>query len=269
MLELVFDPIQCPAESHRGKTAHHAEQDVVQQTRRNAEIHAAHLEHRIPPHHHKPRGRRQRAGDHERNEGTRSKFKQQQFNRQYHSGDRRVECRRHSRPGAACQQHFALNGRHLEQLADQRADRPSRLNNRPFRAERPARADGHRHRKRLENGDLRMNPAAARQHRFHRLGNAVSLDLRRAVLGHQPDHKPACRRQQNYPQAEMVPCRARERGGEPAKEEQVGKQADQLEQQIRDKPRANADAASQHRNQSEPEIRAVTCRHFDVPIRIQ
>ena len=73
-----------------------------------------------------------------------------------HAGYRRVKVaarsrRRRHRPAALC----ALR-RHGHELAHQRAERAARLNDRAFRAERPACADADRGRNRLQDGDFRL-----------------------------------------------------------------------------------------------------------------
>ena len=62
-------------------------------------------------------------------------------------------------------------------LPDERSHRAAGLNDRAFRAEWAAGADGDGSRKRLQYRDFCFDPAAARQHRFHRFRNAVALDF--------------------------------------------------------------------------------------------
>ena len=194
----------------------------------NGEVHRADLEHR--PHTQKLHvdGGCQRARDHERNERARLEFKQQQLDGENHSGDRSVEGGRHAGSGAAGEQHFALDRRGVERLADQRADRSARLNDRAFRAERAAGADRNGRRDGLQDGHTRGDPAAVEQHRLHGFRNAVALDFRRAVLGHDAHNEAADDRNDDDHPAEMVVLRAGEIGRPAMEEEEVGEQADQL-----------------------------------------
>ena len=117
----------------------------------------------------------QRVGEHQRNEGTRLKLEQQKFNGQQRSGNRSVEHRGQAGARAAGQQNFALRRRRRNQLADERTERSAGLNNRPLGAERPAGANSDGRRNRLEDRDFGFDAALGREHRFHRLGDAVAL----------------------------------------------------------------------------------------------
>ena len=186
----------------------HAEQQVIRQRAGNAEIRGRHVKHRAGSQEPLVHAGRECRRDHQRNEGTRAELEQEQLDRQDHAGDRRVERRGHARAGSASQQHLALGGRGGNDLADDRAERAAGLNDRPFGAERAARTDGDGRRKRLQNGDFRLDAAARDEHRFHRFRNAVAFDFRRAVLHHQADDQPADHRHEDDPGAELVGFRA-------------------------------------------------------------
>ena len=63
---------------------------------------------------------------------------------------------------AGHQQRLALRGRQMEDLRDDRADRAAGHDDRPFGAERPARADRDRRRERLEDRHLRLTSGSGR-----------------------------------------------------------------------------------------------------------
>ena len=79
----------------------------------------------------------------------------------------------------------------MEELGEKRANGPAGHDDRPFRAEGAAGADGDRRGERLENRDLRLDQAAAEQDRFQRFGDAVAADFLRAVARHQTDDQRA------------------------------------------------------------------------------
>ena len=135
--------------------------------------------------------RRRRAGERDRNQAARLPFEQQQFHGQQHRGERRRERRRHAGRRAGDQQRLALGAGQMEELRDQRSERAAGHDDRPFGAERPARADRDRGRQRLEQRDLRLDAAAVDQDRFDRFGNAVAADALRAVARHHADDQRA------------------------------------------------------------------------------
>ena len=79
----------------------------------------------------------------------------------------------------------------VEDLANQRSQRTTGLDDRSLSAERAAGADGNRGRQRLQDRHARLDAAAIEQHRFHRFRNSMTFDLRRAILGHEADDEPA------------------------------------------------------------------------------
>src|SRR5947207_9899049 len=80
----------------------------------------------------------------------------------------------------------------------------------PVGTEWTARADSDRCRNRLQNCNPRFYAAAVDQHRFHGLGNAISLDFGCAVFGHEADSNAANYRHKNYPGSKLVMSRAGE-----------------------------------------------------------
>src|SRR6266705_3419679 len=75
----------------------------------------------------------------------------------------------------------------MERLAEQRAERPSRHDDRPFGAERPPGPDGNGGGQRLEHGDPGGYPALPDQNRLERLRDAVATDPLGAIPRHEPD----------------------------------------------------------------------------------
>src|SRR3989441_12352352 len=131
-----------------------------------------------------------------------------------------------SRRRAARQQTFAFCCGSVKSLPDERSDRPAGLNDRSLGTEWTARADSDRCRNRLQNCNPRFYAAAVDQHRFHGLGNAVSLDFGCAVFGHEADNNAANYRHKNYPGSKLVMSRAGEFGNEAMRSEErrVGKE---------------------------------------------
>ena len=117
-------------------------------------IEGADVKHRLIAEQTQPDCHGQRVGEHQRNERTRLKLEQQKFNGEQRSRNRSIEHRGQSGARAAGQQDFALRSRGRNNLADKRTERPARLNNRSFSAERAARANGDGRRNRLEESPL-------------------------------------------------------------------------------------------------------------------
>ena len=183
----------------RRDAAEHSEHQIERQSMRQTEIERAHLEHRARSHQPEVDAGGQGAGDHQRNEGTRLEFEQQQLDGENHAGNWRAEGRGHARRRSAGQQHFALGRGHVQQLADQRTDRAAGLDDGAFGAERSAGADGDRRRDRLQNRDLGLDAAAVDQHGFHGFGNAVAANLVGAVARHDADDDAADHRRDDHP----------------------------------------------------------------------
>ena len=222
---------------------------------RNPEIHVPHLKHRARAQQlHVDRGR-QRARNDQRDKRSRLELEQQQLNRQDDAGNRRVECRRHARRRSACQQHLPLNRRRVQHLAYQRSDRSPGLDDRPLRAKRAARANRDRRRNRFQQRDLRLNPAAVDQHRFHRFRNPVPFDLRRAIFRHDANDEPAHHRNQDHPRAQMMRSHAAECRRPLMEEEKIGEQPDQFVENIGDEPGNQSNRRRQKRHQHNPELR--------------
>ena len=80
----------------------------------------------------------------DRHEAARFPFEQQQLHGQQHRGDRSAERRAHSRGRPRDQECLTLGIGEMEELREQRTHRAPRHDDRPFRAERTAGADGHR-----------------------------------------------------------------------------------------------------------------------------
>ena len=119
------------------------------------------------------------------------KLEQQQLDCQQHRGDRRAEDGGHAGDRARDQQRLAFSTAQMKVLGDQRAERAAGHDDRSFRAERAAAADGDRRRQRLEHGDLGRHLALAEQNGFDRLRYAVAANRLAAVAGDQADDETA------------------------------------------------------------------------------
>ena len=123
---------------------------------------------------------------------------------------------------------FLIRG--VKELSDKRADCASGLNDRTFRSERPAGADGDGCGNRLQDRYSRLNPAAIEQNRFHGLRDAMALDLGAAILRHEADDNSANHRNHNDPGTESVESHADEIRRPAMVEAQVSKQSDKFVQ---------------------------------------
>src|SRR6185437_10072512 len=105
-----------------------------------------------------------------------------------------------------------------------------RHDDRPFGAERAARADRDRRGQRLQDGDLDIEAAAAEQDGFDRFRDAMAADLVGAVAGHQSDDDAADDGDGHgsHPEGGVAERQVRER--QPAEVGDVGEEADEIEQ---------------------------------------
>src|SRR6185312_7476936 len=163
-------------------------------------------------------------------EAARRPFEQQQFYRQHDRGDGRAEHRGHAGGGAGHQQRLPLGIADRQHLRDQGADGAAGHDDRTFRAERPAAADGDRRGQRLEDGDLPVQPAAAEEDRLDRFGDAMAADLLAAIACHQADDQRAGHRHQGRRQAKRGLAEREVAQGEAAEIGDIGAEADQVEQ---------------------------------------
>ena len=83
--------------------------------------------------------------------------------------------------------------RHLDPLAQAGGQRGADLHDRPFPADRPAGPDADRRRDRLDDADLRPDPAAVVGDRDHHLGHPVPAGLPRPLVDQRPVQQPADR----------------------------------------------------------------------------
>ena len=116
----------------------------------------------------------------------------------------------------------------MKNLANQRADGASGLDDRAFSAKWAAGADGDGSGDRLQNRNARSDAAAVGEHGFHGFGNAMAFDLRRTVFGHEADDDSADHRHEDDPGAEMMEAGAGKVRGPAVKERKVSKQSDEL-----------------------------------------
>src|SRR6185369_14287710 len=109
----------------------------------------------------------------------------------------------------------------MEHLSDQRSEGSAGLNNRAFGAEWSAGADGDRGRDWLQNRDLWFDTAAIGENGFHSLGNPVSTNFARTILGHQPNDDSTDHRNDDHPITEMMLADADHLEADVVKENQV------------------------------------------------
>src|SRR6185437_244829 len=141
-----------------------------------------HREHRVSaPKAHRNHGSG-RGSQSNRDKRTRAKFKHKQFNGKHDAGERSLKHTSQTSGSSTSKQGAAFRRRRWEQLAQQRAECRSRLNDGTFRAERAAAADGNGRAERLKYADAGFHDAAVVQRYRHRLRNTVALNFRREVV---------------------------------------------------------------------------------------
>ena len=114
----------------------------------------------------------------------------------------------------------------LELLREDRATRAARHDDRTFRTERAARADGNGSGNRFEDCDLRMNLAPAKENCFEGFRNSVSANFFRAITRHQADDDRSNDWNDNDPHAKMMPLGQGRRRRESLKEREIGDDRD-------------------------------------------
>ena len=129
----------------------------------------------------------------------------------------------------------------VEALGEERADRAAGHDDRAFGAERAAGADGDGGRERLEDGDFRLDPAAADQDGLDRLGDAVAANLLRAVARHQADDQAADDGHEHDPIAKAMLVRRLKNRREMLIESQIGDHSDEPDQHLGDESAEHAD----------------------------
>ena len=136
----------------------------------------------------------------------------------------------------------------MNKLPNQRTDGTARLNNGSFRSEGSPSADRNRRGDRLQNRNPWLNTAAIDQHCFHCLGNSMALDLGGSILRHEADNDSANHRHHDDPRTKMIISGAVKGKNKAMIEDDIGKQADQIVKQIRDKACQKPDSGGQERN---------------------
>ncbi len=153
------------------------------------------------------------AGEGDGNEGARTPLEEQQLDREQHRGEWRREGGGHAGRRSGDEQRGALRIRELDPLRQQRTEGAAGHDDRTFRAERAAGADGDGGGDGFEYGDARLDARAVQQDGFNGFGNAVAANLVRAVAGHDADDDAADDRYQHHPVAERTAGRADHREG--------------------------------------------------------
>ena len=122
VIEEFFQPFQSRGKSDGRNPANDAEKQIERNAVDEIVVERADVKHRLIAEQAEPDRDGQRVGQHQRNEGTRLKLKQQKLDRQQRSRNRRVEHRGQARSRAAGQQNFALRRRGRNQ-SGRRANR--------------------------------------------------------------------------------------------------------------------------------------------------
>ena len=182
-------------------------------------------------------------GERDRQEGPRAQFRHQQFDGEHHAADRRIEGRGDAGAGAGGNQRDPLPRRHVNHLAERRAERGADLDDRTFAADRGAGADRQSRRERLDQGDDRPDHAFLVVDRVHHFGHAVALRFRREVGDQERDDEPADDRHQN--DEESPRARRREYAGvvSERKEPEKGDVVEQADQRAKGDRAEAGDAA--------------------------
>src|SRR4029079_7116707 len=116
-----------------------------------------------------------------------------------------------------------------------------------FRSEGPPSADRNRRGDGLQNRNPWLNTAAIDQHGFHGLVNSMAVDLGGSILRHETDNDSANHRHHDDPRAKMMISGAVKGKNKAMIEDDIGKQADQIVEQIRDKAGQKPDSGGQER----------------------
>ena len=122
----------------------------------------------------------------------------------------------------------------MEHLSEERANRAARHDDRPFRAERPARAYGDGRRERLQDRNLRGHAAAPEENRFERFGYAVAANLLRPVARQQPYDESADDGHDDDERAERVSVGREDLRGEALVEGEARDEGDEPHERVRD-----------------------------------
>ncbi len=164
------------------------------------------------------------------NEAAGLPLEQQKLDRQQHRRNGSGEHGRHSRRRTSDEKRFALGRAQVKLLGEDRAQRAAGHDDGAFGAERAAGADGNGGGERLENGDLRLNAAAAEENGFQRLRNSVAANLLRAEARHESDNERAHDRHQHDRNSQVVALRHRRQVRKAVVEGKVGDDGDQPKQ---------------------------------------
>src|SRR6184192_654892 len=136
----------------------------------------------------------------------------------------------------------------MERLAEQRAERPARHDDRPLGAERPAGPDGNGGGQRLEYGDPGGHAALPDEDRLERLRDAVTADSLGAVPRHESYDEAPDDGDQQRPETQAVASGRDEAAVDRVVIEQVGEEPDEPQQRQGDEGADHADQRG-HRGQ--------------------
>jgi len=162
-----------------------------------------------------------------------------------------IERSGHSRACPARQQYFSFRCGGGNNLADHRTESSTRLNDRAFGTERPACSDRDGRRDGFQDCYFGFNPALRSEDRFHRFRNAVSLDFRRAVLGHESHENSADNGYGDDPGTEVIFSRTAKVKRPDVIEGEICKKSDQIVKKKCNNACNHADCGGQNRNKSQ------------------
>src|SRR5438105_12995526 len=149
----------------------------------------------------------------------------------------------------------------MERLAEQRAERPARHDDRPLGAERPTGPDGNGGGQRLEYGDPGGHAALPDQDRLERLRDAVTADSLEAVPRHESDDEAPDDGDQQRPETQVVASGRDEAAVDRVVIEQVGEEPDEPQQRHGEEGAIRADHLGQ-RDQSKATTVGVDVAEF-------
>src|SRR6266404_1259800 len=203
-VKVVLYKIERLGKSNSDAAADDSEDKIVRESTGNSEIHRQDVEHRAGSEQELANAGGQCRCNDERNERPAAELEQEKLDRKNHAGDGRIERRGHSSARPAREQHLSFGRGSGNDLANQRTEGSARLNDGALGSERASRSDGDGRRNRLQYRNFRFDPALRCNDGFHRLRDAMPLDLRRTVLGHEAHDNSANNGNDDGPCAELI-----------------------------------------------------------------
>ena len=218
------------ADDHGDQQRIGAERRVIHHGKDRAGAEQRHAEHR---------GDQGGGGD--RNETAGPPLEEEQFHSKEGRGDGRREDRGHARGRAGHEQRLALGGGEVKQLRHDGPKRAAGHDDRSFRAEGAARADGNRGGNRLQNRHFRLDETTPQEDRLESFRDAVSADFFRSVAGHQSNDQRTHDGRGDDPGAQVVMRERRKDRIVALEEDKIGDDGDEPEQRLGDYGTEGAD----------------------------